>query len=112
MAGSSALEYMAPRSEPQILAPSSEPRSVAPRYRPRQRHLGCPDVHGQTPRSQDLWRRDVLPRSYESWRRPQGPKMSLHFSGAKRKFSLKKRDQIAKKLELDNVFLDAEILDS
>jgi len=43
---------------------------------------------------------------------PQGPKMSLHFSGAKRKFSLKKRDQIAKKLGLDNVFLDAERLDS
>ena len=62
----SAPGSMAPRSEPQILALSSEPRSVAPRYWPHQRHLGCPNVHGQARRSQDLWRRDVLPRSHES----------------------------------------------
>jgi len=43
----------------------------------RERHLGCPAVHGQAPRSQDLWRRDVLPRRHDSCRRPQAPKMSL-----------------------------------
>jgi hypothetical protein len=73
---------MAPRSEPQIsaprsasrsVAPTSEPRFVAPRYQPRQYYLGCPVVHGQAPRSQDLWRRDVLPRS-ELWRRLLGSK--------------------------------------
>ena len=66
MAPSSEPRSTAPRSEPQILALSSEPRSVAPRYWPHQRHLGCPNVHGQARRSQDLWRRDVLPRSHES----------------------------------------------
>jgi len=38
-----------------------EPRSVAPRYQPRQYHLGCLVMHDQTPQSQDLWHRDVLP---------------------------------------------------
>jgi hypothetical protein len=70
----SALGSMAPRSAPRSTASRSAPRSVAPRYRPRQHHLGCPVVHGQTPRSQDLWRRDVLPRSHESWCRTPGTK--------------------------------------
>ena len=96
MAPSSETRSTAPRSEPQILAPSSEPRSVAPRYRPRQRHLGWPAVHGQAPRSQDLWRRDVLPRSHESWRRP--PWFKVEFTSPRRPNEnfLHKKDQIAK----------------
>ena len=79
----SAPEHMAPGSTPRSVALSSAPRSVAPssapcvlapRYRPRERHLGCSAVHGQAPRRQDLWRRDVLPRHHESWRRPPGSK--------------------------------------
>ena len=62
-----AAHYLtAPRSASRSVAPSSEPCILAPRYRPRQRHLGCPSVHGQVPpRSQDLWRRDVLRRRHE-----------------------------------------------
>jgi len=74
MAPRSAPQISTPRSAPRSVAPTSEPRSVAPRYQPRQCHLGCPAVHGQTPQSQDLWRRDVLPQSHELWRRPPGSK--------------------------------------
>ena len=61
-------------SAPRSVAPSSTPCVLAPRYQPRERHLGCSTVHGQAPRRQDLWHRDVLHRRHESWRRPPGSK--------------------------------------
>ena len=70
---------------------------MAPRYRPHQRHLGCPAVHGQAPRSQDLWRRDVLPQSHESWRQPPGSKDKFTSSRGPNVKFLQKRDQIVKR---------------
>jgi hypothetical protein len=102
---SSAPRSMALRSEPQILAPSSAPRSVAPtsesrsmapRFQPRQRHLGCPAVHGQAPRRQDLWHRDVLPRSHDFWRRPPWSKDQFTSPRAPNVNFLQKKGQIVK----------------
>ena len=61
-----------PRSAPESVAPRSAPCIMAPRYRTG--HVGFSSVHGQLPRRQDLWRRDVLPRRQNSWRRPPGSK--------------------------------------
>ena len=84
---------------PRSMAPSSAPRSVATRYRPRQPHLGCHVVHDQTPRSQDLWRRDVLFRSHEFWRRPSGSKDEfMLFKGLNINFFKKKGPNVKKKL--------------
>ena len=101
-----------PRSAPESVAPRSAPCIMAPRYRPR-RIFFCAQsgtsashdffyVHGQVPRRQDLWHRDMLPRCQDSWRRLQDLKMSLSLSEGKRKFYLKNGLNSKKLGRMDN----------